>query len=629
MFALAATHAQIVLRQLDTSEADAQLYCRLAGAIIYANASLRADPAIVAKNRRGQSGLWGYSVSGDLPIVLLQIGDAANIELVRQLVQAHAYWRLKGLAVDLVIWNEDRAGYRQVLQEQIIGLIAAGVEAHASDRPGAIFVRPAEQISVEDRILFQSVARVIITDTRGSLADQIDGRPADTLPARLTPARAPRALAPAPCRRRLAPSCRSSTGWAASPRTVTSTSSRPDRASSTPAPWVNVLANPDFGTVISESGSAYSWAENAHEFRLTPWSNDAVTDSCGEAFYLRDEETGRFWSPTPLPAGSGQSYTTRHGFGYSVFEHTVDGITSELWVYADANAPVKWSVLKVRNASGRFRRMSATGYVEWVLGDLRAKTAPHVVTSIDPVTGAVVAQNAYNAEFAGRAAFFHVDDASRRVTGDRTEFLGRNGTLTQPAAMTRSTLSGRVGGALDPCAAIQVPFDLEDGQQRDIVFRLGAGRDSEGAAALLGRILGVAAARTALEAVWQYWNHTLGAINIDTPDAALNTLANGWLVYQTITCRLWGRSGAYQSGGAFGFRDQLQDVMALVHAEPALVRQHLLLCASRQFPEGDVQHWWHPPAGRGVRTHCSDDYLWLPLRHVPLRDGHRRHRRPR
>jgi len=614
VFALASTHAQVVLRQLDTSEADAQLYCRLAGAIVYANASLRADPGIIARNRRGQSGLWGYSVSGDLPIVLLQIGDAAHIELVRQLVQAHAYWRLKGLAVDLVIWNEDRAGYRQVLQEQIIGLIAAGVEAHASDRPGAIFVRPAEQISVEDRTLFQAVARVIITDTRGSLADQIDGRPADALPARLTPARAARALAPAP-------------SPPPPPRTELSFFNglggfTPDGHEYivttgpgvvTPAPWVNVLANADFGTVVSESGSAYTWAENAHEFRLTPWSNDAVTDACGEAFYLRDEETGRFWSPTPLPAGSGQSYTTRHGFGYSVFEHTVDGIASELWVYADANAPVKWSVLKVRNASGRFRRMSATGYVEWVLGDLRAKTAPHVVTAIDPATGAVVAQNAYNAEFAGRAAFFHVDDASRRVTGDRTEFLGRNGTVTQPAAMTRSTLSGRVGGALDPCAAIQVPFDLEDGQQRDIVFRLGAGRDSESAAALLGRILGGGAAQAALEAVWHYWNHTLGAINIVTPDAALNTLANGWLVYQTITCRLWGRSGSYQSGGAFGFRDQLQDVMALVHAEPSLVRQHLLLCASRQFPEGDVQHWWHPPAGRGVRTHCSDDYLWLPL----------------
>jgi cellobiose phosphorylase len=611
VFALASTHAQVALRQLNASEEDAQLYCRLAGSVIYANRSLRADPAIVAKNRRGQSGLWGYSVSGDLPIVLLQIGDAASIDLARQLVQAHAYWRLKGLAVDLVIWNEDRAGYRQQLQEQINGLVAAGVETNAPDRPGAIFVRSGDQISNEDRTLFQSVARAIITDSRGSLADQIAGRPGEVLPPAFAPARDRRAhsSATAPPRRDLMFSNGLGGFTLDGHEYVIETG--PDVE--TPAPWVNVLANPGFGTVISESGSAYSWAENAHEFRLTPWNDDAITDAGGEAFYLRDQDSGRFWSPTPLPAGGDAPYTSRHGFGYSVFEHTEDGITSELWVYVDPAAPVKWSVLKVRNLSGRSRRLSAIGYVEWVLGDLRAKAAPHVVTAIDSDTGALLAGNAYNAEFAGRMAFFHVDDASRRVSGDRTEFIGRNGTLREPAAMLRATLSGRVGGALDPCGAIQVDFALADGQEREIVFTLGAGRDHDDAAKLLSLVQGTAAARRSLEAVWQYWNHTLGAVNVETPDQALNTLANGWLLYQTIACRLWGRSGFYQSAGAFGFRDQLQDVMALVHAEAPLVRQHLLLCASRQFPEGDVQHWWHPPVGRGVRTHCSDDYLWLPM----------------
>jgi cyclic beta-1,2-glucan synthetase len=612
VFALASTHAQVVLRQLNASESDAHLYCRLAASIIYANPALRADPAIVAANRRGQSGLWGSSVSGDLPIVLLQIGDAAHIDLVRQLVQAHAYWRLKGLAVDLVIWNEDRAGYRQSLQEQIIGLIASGVETNAPARPGMVFVRPAEQISNEDRTLFQSVARVIISDIRGSLADQIAGRAADPLPARFTPTRTQHALTPAP------PPISGGDlaffngigGFTKDGREYI-IATGPDAA--TPAPWVNVLANPGFGSVISESGSSYSWAENAHEFRLTPWTNDPVTDGSGEAFYLRDEESGRFWSPTPLPAGTGGCYTSRHGFGYSVFEHAEDGIISELWVYVDAVAPVKWSVLKVRNGSGRSRRLSATGHVDWVLGDLRARSAPHVVTSIDSETGAVFAENTYNAEFAGRTAFFHMDEANCRVTGDRTEFIGRNSTLARPAALSRSTLSGRAGGALDPCAAIQTVFTLDAGEEREIVFRLGAGRDRDDAARLLVRARGPAAARRALEEVWQHWNHTLGAVNVETPDAALNTLANGWLVYQAIASRLWGRSGLYQSGGAFGFRDQLQDVMALVHAEPLLMRQHLLLCASRQFQEGDVQHWWHPPGGRGVRTHCSDDYLWLPM----------------
>ncbi len=501
VFALASTHARVVLRQLNVSEADAQLYCRLAGSIIYANPSLRADPALVAKNRRGQSGLWGYSVSGDLPIVLLQIGDAEGIDLARQLVQAHAYWRLKGLAVDLVIWNEDRAGYRQQLQDQINGLVAAGVETNAPDRPGAIFVRPGEQISDEDRTLFQSVARVVITDRHGSLDNQIAGRPGEVLPARLVPARDRRfrAPAPAPPRRDLVFS--NGLGGFTPDGHEYVIVTRPGAVP--PAPWVNVLANPGFGTVVSESGSAYTWAENAHEFRLTPWNNDAVTDASGEALYLRDEESGRFWSPTSLPAGSDTPYTTRHGFGYSVFEHTEDGITSELWVYVDQVEPVKWSVLKIRNASGRLRRLSATGYVEWVLGDLRAKAAPHVVTEIDHDTGAIFAGNAYNGEFAGRTAFFHVDDASRRVSGDRTEFIGRNGTLRKPAAMGRSTPSGRVGGAMDPCGAIQVAFALEDGGEREIVFTLGAGRDRDDAVAVVGRVRGPAAARRSLEAVWQ------------------------------------------------------------------------------------------------------------------------------
>jgi cyclic beta-1,2-glucan synthetase len=383
----------------------------------------------------------------------------------------------------------------------------------------------------------------------------------------------------------------------------------------TPAPWVNVLANPHFGTVISENGMAYTWSENAHEFRLTPWHNDPVSDASGEAFYLRDEESGHFWSPTPLPAGGATPYVTRHGFGYSVFEHTEGGIHSELWVYVAVDASLKFSVLKVRNDSGRARRLSATGYVEWVLGDLRPKSALHLMTEIDPTSGALFARNPYNTEFADRIAFFDVDDLARTFSGDRTEFLGRNGTLRHPAAMARARLSGKVGAALDACAALQVSFDLAVGQAHEVVFRLGVAgrRGADDASTLVHRCRGASAARAALDAVWRHWTHTLGTVQVETPDDALNVLANGWLVYQILTCRLWARSGYYQSGGAFGFRDQLQDLMALTHTKPHLLREHLLRCASRQFREGDVQHWWHPPSGRGVRTHCSDDYLWLPL----------------
>ncbi len=614
VFELAWTHAQVVLRQLNASEADAQLYGRLANSVVYANASLRADAGTLMQNRRGQSGLWGYAISGDLPIVLLQIGDAANIELVRQLVQAHAYWRLKGLAVDLVIWNEDNAGYRQLLQDQIIGLIAGGVEAHVIDRPGGIFVRPAEQISNEDRILFQSVARIILSDSRGTLAEQINRRHLrEVRVPRLQPTRSHRAEAqagPEPMRDLILHNGLGGFTPDGHEYVITTTA-----AQVTPAPWVNVLANAHFGTVISENGLAYTWSENAHEFRLTPWNNDPVSDASGEAFYLRDEESGHFWSPTPLPSRGANAYVSRHGFGYSVFEHNEGGIVSELWVYVALDAAVKFSVLKVRNASGRQRRLSATGYVEWVLGDLRSKSTMHVTTEEDSDSGALFARNPYNTGFADRIAFFDVDDTIRTISCDRAEFIGRNGSLKNPAAMGRTRLSGKVGAALDPCAAIQVSFDLADGQEREIVFRLGqAGRrGADDARKLVRRFRGSATAHAVLESVWEYWNHTLGAVQVETPDASLNVLTNGWLVYQTLACRLWARSGYYQSGGAFGFRDQLQDVMALIHAEPQRVREQLLLCAAHQFVEGDVQHWWHPPSSRGVRTHCSDDYLWLPL----------------
>ena len=613
VFDLAWTHGQVLLRQLNASESDTQLYGCLAGSILYANASLRADASILIKNRRGQSGLWGYAISGDLPIVLLQIEDPGNIELVRQLVQAHAYWHLKGLAVDLVIWNEDHAGYRQLLHDQIMGLIAAGIEVSLTDRPGGIFVRSGDQIAEEDRILIQTVARAIITDRRGSLADQINGRtlPESAVPL-LKPSRTHRPQPPA-----IAALPRHDLiffnglgGFTPDGREYVVTTTQEQ---GTPAPWVNVLANPHFGTVVSESGLAYTWSENAHEFRLTPWGNDSVSDSRGEAFYLRDEERGHFWSPTPQPCCGATPYVTRHGFGYSVFEHTERGIRSELWVYVAMDAAVKFAVLKVRNELERPRRLSATGYVEWVLGDLRSKSAMHVITEIDPDSGALFARNPYNTEFRNRTAFFDVDDTMRTVSGDRTEFIGRNGSLHTPVAMKRIRLSGRVGAALDPCAAIQVSFDLAPGQEREIVFRLGLGQGAADARNLVNRFRGSTAAHDALNGVWQHWAHTLGAVNVETPDPSLNVLANGWLLYQALACRLWARSAAYQSGGAFGFRDQLQDTMALIHTTPHLVREHLLLCASRQFVEGDVQHWWHPPTGRGVRTRCSDDYLWLPL----------------
>jgi cellobiose phosphorylase len=609
-FDLAWTHSQVILRQLNATEAEAQLYGRLASALIYADPARRANPSVLRDNRRGQSGLWSYGISGDTPLVLLRSSDPEKIELVRQLIRAHSYWRMKGLTVELVILNEDASNYRQSLHDQITSLVTSGIEAQLLDKPGGIFVRRQEQISTDDRLLLQSVARMVLDDDHGTLAEQLERRRVlDPFVPALTPTRSGSPDSPTPVPPRELIFQNGLGGFTRDGHEYVITL---PPGVMTPAPWINVLANPSFGTVVSESGGAYTWAENAHEFRLTPWSNDPVQDPTGEALYLRDEQTGQFWSPTPLPARGATPYVVRHGFGYTVFEHTEHGIACELWIYVAMDAPVKFTVLKLRNVSGRPRRVSVTGYWEWVLGDLRPKSLLHVQTEVDLETGALLAHNHYNTDFPGRIAFLDVNDGTRTLTGDRKEFLGRNGSLSQPAALQRARLSGNVGAGLDPCGAMQVTLDLPDGQERETGFRLGVGRDAGEVQHLIQRFRRADASRVTLEGVWAYWNRTLGAVNVDTPDPAVNVMANGWLLYQTLSGRLWGRTGFYQSGGAYGFRDQLQDVMALVHAEPALTREHLLRAAAHQFKEGDVQHWWHPPTGRGVRTHFSDDFLWLP-----------------
>jgi cellobiose phosphorylase len=611
-FELAWTHSQVILYNLNITESEAQLFARLSEALVYMDPMYRADPAMIRNNRRGQNSLWGYGISGDVPVVLIKITDLKGIELVRQMVLAHAYWRMKGLTVELVILNEDTSVYRQPLHSEIINTITTGVEAFLLEKPGGIFVRPLEQMPGEDVLLLNSVARLVFSDKQGTLYEQFDKRKIQELqPPALQ-------LSNNVAQNKQYPSVELPSrnlvfengygGFTPDGKEYVITL-YPGQA--TPMPWCNVIANKAFGTVISESGGAYTWAENAHMFRLTPWNNDIVQDSTGEAIYIRDEQTGEFWSPTPLPAKGETPYVVRHGFGYTVFEHTENGIYSELWIYVAVDDPVKFSVLKLKNISGVSRNISVSGYYEWVLGDRRSKNLLHIQTEVDMRTGVLFARNYYNADFSGKIGFIDIGK-KRTVTGDRKEFIGQNGSMANPQAMKKARLSGRIGAGLDPCGAVHTIFNLADNEEKEVYLLLGYADCKEEMQYMVGKYRQFGAVRKALENVWEYWNRTLGTIHVDTPDLGINIMANGWLLYQTLSSRIWGRSGFYQSGGAFGFRDQLQDVMALIHADPVITRQQILLAARHQFVQGDVQHWWHPPTNRGVRTHFSDDYLWLP-----------------
>jgi len=609
-FELSWTHSQVVLRQIGATQTEAELYAKMASSILYTNPTLRTSPDTILKNQRQQNGLWSYSISGDLPIVLLIISDAKNILLVKQLIKAKGYWQIKGLAVDLIILNEDPGGYRQVLHDEILGLIAAGKDV-TSEKQGRIFVRPVDQVSTEDRILFQTVAQIVISDNKGSLADQVNENV--TLKSSI-PKLVPSAVASQKNHEDLFHEdlqyFNGSGGFSADGKQYVIKTYKEKR---TPLPWINVLANPNFGTIISECGSSYTWFENAHEFRLTPWKNDPVLDNCGEAFYIRDEESGHFWSPMGLPAVGNSGYITRHGFGQSNFQHQENKIRTDVTVHVDTKHPIKFVTISITNQSSRVRKLTATGYVEWVLGELRTKSIKHITTELDTSTRAIIARNRFSPDFQNYATFFQVDTPGFTYTADRTEFIGRNRNLQHPEAMQNAQLSGKAGAGLDACAALMVPLTLEPGQEHKITFKLGAGKNLQEVYETINRFRGLESVTESRNEVTRFWETTLGTVQVDTPDASINILANGWLLYQVLSCRLWGRSGFYQSGGAFGFRDQLQDVLALMHAQPSLTRQQILLCASRQFKEGDVQHWWHPPTGRGVRTMCSDDYLWLPF----------------
>ncbi len=629
-FELAWAHSQVEHRHHDQSGADAHLFQRLASHILFAGGALRADPSVLAQNHLSQTALWRFGISGDRPIVLARIAGGDQLALVRQLIAAHAYLRARGLEFDLVLLDEEPGNYLDELNRQILDNVRAGGSLERIDQPGGVFVRKSSQMTEDEQVLLQAAARVVLVGDRGPLASQLDRTERYTpLPAHLTPTREPAAWPDEPVGLPdgllffnglggFTPDGREYCVLVQGPPPPEAGRNGPvahhlpsPHPRLPPAPWVNVVANPDFGFVISEAGSGFTWAVNSQANRLTPWSNDPASDPPGEVVYLRDEETGEFWSPTPMPVPSAQPTLVRHGQGYTVFERNAHGIAHELTLFVPLDDPIKLVRLRLRNASDRPRRLSAFYYAEWVLGSNRNTAAMHVATEVDPETGALLARNAFRTDFGGRVAFADVDRRPRTLGADRLAFLGRHGTVASPAALARLELADREGAALDPCAAIQAAFELRPGAEVEVLFLLGEADGIDAARDLVRRYREPGRAALALREVRSRWDDLLGTVQVQTPDPAVDLLANRWLLYQVLACRYWARSGFYQSGGAYGFRDQLQDVMALVHAAPEYARAHILRAAARQFVEGDVQHWWHPPVGRGIRTRISDDPLWL------------------
>lgn len=612
-FSTARTQAEQELRALNLPVDELAQAQRLLSRLLYPHDSLRAQPATLAANDLGQPGLWAYGVSGDYPILLVQIGDEEGRPLLKTLLRAHTYWRRRGLKIDLVILNQQDTNYGQPLQAFIYRLIHRSDSDHWLNRRGGIFVVREDQMSTADQTLLLTAARVVLDCAAGPLPAQLAAvakRP-NPLP-RFLPTSSdtwqPDAGTPQPRPTNL----QFDNGYGGFSEDGREYVIHLSPGETTPAPWINVIANEDFGFLVSESGGGYTWSINSGENRLTTWQNDPVTDPPAEAIYVRDEETAVFWSPTPQPRPAAP-YTVRHSAGYTRFQHASHWLRQETTLFVPPDAPVKLVQLTLENLAAKPRRLTVTYYAEWVLGTDRATMQSYVQPWFRPDCQALLAKNPYNVDFGGQIAFLAGDRDAHGYTTDRAAFLGRLGTVENPDALTRIGLDDRIQSGLDPCGALQMHVSLEPGEQKTVTFLLGQAADEETAVSLINAFRQPQRVAQAWQDNIAAWDRILGAVQVETPDPAMNLLLNRWLLYQALSCRLWGRSALYQSSGAYGYRDQLQDVMALLHARPDLVRAQLLRAARHQFEAGDVLHWWHPPQARGVRTRITDDLVWLPF----------------
>ncbi|MBS1970300.1 MAG: hypothetical protein JSU04_08325 [Bdellovibrionales bacterium] len=609
---LAWAQAQVKMHYLNIEPDEAHLYQRLASRLFYLDSSLRPASSIIKHNKRDLTQLWAQGISGDFPIILVRVEENEDRVIVRQLLKAQEYFAMKRLTVDLVIMNGKEHSYGQELQQMLEAMVhMSPPPAELPQSRGKVFIIREDLLTREDRLVIYTEARVALFASQGSLSDQVN-RMLHTLPP-------PAAGVEIQCHEKAPPLetpeleyFNGVGGFTPDGREYVIALKNENDA--TPAPWINVISNGKFGFQVSESGSGYTWSMNSRENQITPWSNDPVCDPCGECFYIFDLDSRCLWSPTALPIRVKEAtYIARHGQGYSRFEHLSHGIHSTLTQFVPMDQPVKISEIRLENRSNQWRRLSVYSYVEWLLGFSRATMAPTTVTEFDSDTGAMFAFNARHNEYGTRIAFAGFLNHKQTMTGDRREFIGRNSSLRRPLGILRSEqLSNRTGAAFDPCGAFQTDIVIGPGEAVKLPFILGQAESREEAHGIILELRNQFT-ENMLASVIAQWNEWLDKVQVETPDKSFDLLLNRWLLYQNISCRYWARSGFYQAGGAFGFRDQLQDVMALTISMPETARKHILRASSRQFLEGDVQHWWHPPLGRGVRTHFSDDLLWLPF----------------
>ena len=618
-FKAAESESEKLLRALDLESEQLAKFEELLSRVLYPVPVLRPKPELLEENVLGQSGLWAYGISGDYPILLVMIDHQDEIEALQETLIAHTYWRKMGLMIDLVILNTKDSGYTHELNERIHQAINVMDSQSWVNRRGGIFVLTASQIDSNPLILLQTAASAVIDFKTRSLKDHLkQAREIDPHLPPFIPTGMDRVFKTEKYLNRpenlildngiggFTPDGREYQIFIES---YPKLSKNPGQI--TPAPWINVIANEDFGFLISESGGGYTWAANSGENRLTPWTNDPVSDPTGESLYLRDEITGALWSPTPYPCGEGSDYLVRHGQGYTIFESFNQGFKQNMKVFADADAPVKIIELSLENQTGENRRVTATYYTEWVLGSHKEDSDLFILPTFDNQTGSLMARNSYSADFSDRVAFLTSDQPVHGITTDRPEFLGAPGGRRSPAGLKRVGLSGQVRAGGDICAALQIHIDIDPGETKVFRFILGQGEDLSHAQDLAETFSNPEKADESFDLVVKKWESLLTTLQVETPHPEMDVVLNRWLQYQALSCRIWGRSAFYQSSGAYGFRDQLQDVTSILSIRPEIAREHILRSAHHQFEAGDVLHWWHPPSGRGVRTRITDDMLWL------------------